>query len=176
MKSIIPWVLLLSLSGRTSFAAPPTAELIEVNKIWDQPPHSAFTDLAFWNRQFVCAFREGRGHVSADGKIRVLTSPDGREWQSAALVDLAGYDLRDAGLSISARWPANAHRRRGTAQKGRWKRATGTFVSFSNNATTWTEPADRPRAGPLVVAHHVARRQGLRRCRMPPGPGIRSAR
>ena len=40
-------------------------------------------------------------HVSSDGKIRVLTSPDGNEWKPAALVELTGYDLRDAGLSIT---------------------------------------------------------------------------
>ena len=39
--------------------------------------------------------------MSADGKIRVLTSPSGDQWQSAALVELAGYDLRDAGLSVT---------------------------------------------------------------------------
>ena len=82
-------------------AVPVTVELVEVKKIWDKAPHSAFTDLARWNCKFYCAFREGRGHVSADGKIRILQSKDGNVWESAALVELEGYDLRDAHLSVT---------------------------------------------------------------------------
>jgi hypothetical protein len=116
------------------------AELIEVNKIWDQAPHCAFTDLIHWNGRFVLAFREGRGHVSADGKISVLISPDGDRWKSAAVVSLHGYDLRDAGLSstpdgrlllIGGASPRPADNDRAP---------TGTFVSFSEDAKTWSHP------------------------------------
>ena len=59
-------------------AATQGVSLVEApRKIWDAAPHNAFTDLAYWNGQFVCAFREGRSHVSTDGKIRVLSS----RWQ-----------------------------------------------------------------------------------------------
>ena len=67
-------------------SVPLTVEIVEVNKIWDQAPHNAFTDLIRWNEKFYCAFREGRGHVSTDGKIRVLESKEADTWASAALI------------------------------------------------------------------------------------------
>src|ERR1700704_3790165 len=82
-------------------AAPPTAKLISAKKIWDQAPHCAFTDLAFWKGHFVCAFREGRAHVATDGRIRILMSPDGDSWSANAVLTLEGFDLRDAGLSVT---------------------------------------------------------------------------
>jgi hypothetical protein len=118
----------------------PSVELIGVNKIWDQAPHSAFTDLTYWKDQFVCAFREGRGHMSNEGKIRVLTSPDGEAWQSAALVELSDFDLRDAGLSTT---PDGRLMLIGGAapRKSDGDRApTGSFVSFSADARTWSQP------------------------------------
>jgi len=74
------------LCARAAFGgAPVSVEVIEVEKIWDEAPHSAFTDLVRWNGRFYCAFREGRGHVSSDGKIRVLESKDANAWKSANL-------------------------------------------------------------------------------------------
>ena len=127
-------------SENSSRTETPAVKLIEVNRIWEAAPHAAFTDLAWWNNQFVCAFREGRGHMSNDGKIRVLTSPDGASWQSAALVELADLDLRDAGLSIM---PDGRLMLIGGAapRKGDGDRSpTGTFVSFSDDARNWTSP------------------------------------
>ena len=85
----------------TLTAAPVKLELVEVSKIWDQAPHNAFTDLTRWKDQFYCAFREGRGHVSVDGRIRILRSVDAKTWDSAALVSFQGYDFRDAHLSVT---------------------------------------------------------------------------
>jgi hypothetical protein len=122
-------------------AAPPDAKIVSVKKIWDQAPHNAFTDLTYWKSQFVCAFREGRAHVATDGKIRVLTSPDGENWSPAAQLSLEGYDLRDAGLSVmpDGRLMLNG----GAAPRKSEKEQvpTSTFVAFSNDATTWTKPA-----------------------------------
>src|SRR5881392_1062667 len=100
MRYIFLSVLFLCINQPVT-AAPPTAKLISVKKIWDQAPHCAFTDLAFWKGHFVCAFREGRAHVATDGKIRILSSADGENWSPAALVALEGFDLRDAGLSVT---------------------------------------------------------------------------
>ena len=133
-------VVLLFVSGLSAAAAPPTAKLVSVNKIWDQAPHCAFTDLTFWKGQFVCAFREGRSHMSTDGRIRVLTSADGGTWASAAVVTLDGYDLRDAGLSIT---PNNRLMLTGgaaTRKKDGEGAATGSFVAFSDDGKTWTKP------------------------------------
>ena len=142
-------------------AAPPKASLISVKKIWDQAPHSAFTDLVYWKGQFVCAFREGRSHVSTDGQIRVLTSPDGENWASAAVLTLPGYDLRDAGLSVA---PGNRLMLNGGAaprKKDHESAPTGTFVAFSDDAKTWSTPRNSPRSPELALAGKLARRQVL---------------
>jgi hypothetical protein len=114
--------------------------LISTRKIWDKAPHNAFTDLAYWNDQFVCAFREGRKHVSTDGKIRVLTSPDGDEWRSSALIALDGYDLRDAGLSIDHLGRLMLIGGAAPRQNDNEAAPTGTFVAFSSDTREWSRP------------------------------------
>ena len=75
---------------------------ISVQRIWDQAPHNAFTDLTRWKGQFYCTFREANRHVSGgNGKIRVIASPDGAEWRSIALIEKDGIDLRDPKLSVT---------------------------------------------------------------------------
>ena len=91
---------LLLLSASFSFAA--DADLVSVEKIWDQGPHNAFTDLIRFKDHWYCCFRESDAHVGGDGKCRVLTSADGKTWDSAALVAEKGVDLRDPKLSITA--------------------------------------------------------------------------
>lgn len=77
-------------------------ELVRVQKIWDAAPHNAFTDLEYFDGQWVCAFREGRGHVSSGdyGAVRVLVSKDATTWESAALLSIENRDVRDAKISI----------------------------------------------------------------------------
>ncbi len=128
------WVL--SASG----AVPVSVELVEVNKIWDKAPHSAFTDLVRWNERFYCAFREGRGHVSTDGKIRILHSKDAGVWESAALVTLEGYDLRDAHLSVTPDGRLMLLGGAAPRKKDNQSAPTGTFASFSKDGRLWTEP------------------------------------
>jgi hypothetical protein len=113
---------------------------VSEKKIWDAAPHNAFTDLAYLNKQFVCAFREGRRHVSTDGKIRVLTSPDGNEWRSSALIALNGYDLRDAGLSIDHLGRLMLIGGAAPRQNDNEAAPTGTFVAFSSDAHEWSRP------------------------------------
>ena len=76
-----------------------------VKKIWDKAPHNAFTDLIRFEGKFYCTFREANFHViktTADcGKIRVLISKDGEDWNSFALIEKKGYDLRDPSMSIT---------------------------------------------------------------------------
>jgi hypothetical protein len=79
----------------------PRAELIQVRKIWDRAPHNAFTDLIRWNERWYCVFREGAAHVSPDGALRVITSADGEEWASAALIMMPKADLRDAKIAVT---------------------------------------------------------------------------
>jgi hypothetical protein len=82
-----------------SYSQPPVISSV---KIWDKAAHNAFTDLIRYNGAFYCTFREGSGHVpGVDGTIRVLRSVDGNEWESIALLEKKGYDLRDPGFSIT---------------------------------------------------------------------------
>jgi hypothetical protein len=82
-------------------AALPQPKLVEVRRIWDQAPHNAFTDLIRFEGRWICVFREGRAHVSPNGALRVITSRDGRNWKSTALVTSPKYDLRDAKITLT---------------------------------------------------------------------------
>ncbi|MDY0165341.1 MAG: exo-alpha-sialidase [Thermoguttaceae bacterium] len=78
-----------------------SVKLVEVRKIWDQAPHNAFTGLARFQDRWFCAFREGTGHVCPEGSLRVITSEDGKTWESVALLTSANSDLRDAQLTVT---------------------------------------------------------------------------
>lgn len=91
--------LVMSLWG--SAGAAESLQLIEVRKIWDQAPHNAFTDLVRFHDQWFCVFREGKGHVSPEGALRVITSKDGVTWESAALLTSPDSDLRDAKICVT---------------------------------------------------------------------------
>jgi len=98
---IIPLLLCLMLSATASPGQTSKLKLLSVKKIWDQGNHNAFTDLIRFGNRWFCIFREGKGHADGEGKLRVLTSLDGETWESAALLELPGRDLRDAKLSIA---------------------------------------------------------------------------
>jgi hypothetical protein len=91
------WVL----SASVPFADEPGAVLVDVHRIWDRAPHSAFTDLVRFRDRWFCVFREGAGHVSPDGALRVIASDDGRQWESAALLTSWDSDLRDAKNTVT---------------------------------------------------------------------------
>ncbi len=80
---------------------PDQPRLISVEKIWDQAPHNAFTDLIRFRERWYCAFREGSAHVSPDGAIRVISSADGAEWLPAFRIATGDADLRDPKFSIT---------------------------------------------------------------------------
>jgi hypothetical protein len=127
-------------TGRTAdrVRSPITAQILEVHKIWDQAPHNAFTDLTRFGDAWYCAFREGQAHMSADGKLRVLRSANGERWESAALLDLPGYDLRDAGVSTMP--DGRLMLLGGATVVGPPRGGTGTLVSFSRDGNQWTTP------------------------------------
>ncbi|MBL8177756.1 MAG: hypothetical protein JNK48_23970 [Bryobacterales bacterium] len=112
--------------------------ILDVRRIWNQAPHNAFTDLVRFRRRWFCAFREGQGHASPDGRMRILTSQNARDWTSASLVQSARGDLRDAKLCVTpagqlmlsgaaALTPSTPHRHHSLA----W---------FSNDGVHWSEP------------------------------------
>lgn len=114
----------------------PTPVLADVRLIWNEAPHNAFTDLARFNDRWFCVFREGKGHVSPDGALRVLTSVDGNQWRSAALVTSENSDLRDAKITVT---PDGRLMLAGAeaieTPNGRHHQS---LVWFSNDGSTWT--------------------------------------
>lgn len=80
---------------------PKPPQLVSARKIWNGAQHNAFTDLIRFKGQWLCTFREADGHVRGNGQIRVVVSPEGEQWVSAALLKEEGVDLRDPKLSIT---------------------------------------------------------------------------
>jgi hypothetical protein len=102
MKCFSLSVLALTSCLTATVAAddPPAAELVECRRIWDRAPHNAFTDLVRFKDRWFCTFREAEGHGTLDGALRVITSADGGEWESAALVRLTQEDLGNSKLQV----------------------------------------------------------------------------
>ncbi|MDB6117001.1 MAG: hypothetical protein JWO08_782 [Verrucomicrobiaceae bacterium] len=82
-------------------AAPATATLVSVQKIWNKGNHNAFTDLIRFQNLFYCCFRESAAHVGGDGVIRIVSSFDAKTWASVAEIKSPGVDLRDPKLSVT---------------------------------------------------------------------------
>ncbi len=96
--NVAGFLLALTSAGLLRAAEP---EIVEVTKIWDKAAHNAFTDLTRFQDRWYCVFREGKGHVSPDGSLRVLVSEDGKAWESAALISSDKGDLRDAKITVT---------------------------------------------------------------------------
>jgi hypothetical protein len=131
-------LLLLPLLLAPAFAAEPAkVELVESAKIWDAAPHNAFTDLIRFDNRWICTFRESDAHVGGEGKLRVLTSSDGKKWESVALLAEKGIDLRDPKLSITAdgRLMIVAG---GSVYEGKKLLGRQPRVAFSKDGKDWT--------------------------------------
>jgi len=88
------------------FAQAQKDETMDIRRIWDSGNHNAFTDITFFKNKFYVVFREADAHIpnkdnTGNGIIRVLTSVDGEFWESAAVIELDGIDLRDPKISIT---------------------------------------------------------------------------
>jgi len=111
--------------------------LMQVRKIWDKAPHNAFTDLVHHQGRWWCVFREGQGHVSSDGALRVITSVDGETWESAALLRSETADLRDAKLTVA---PDGRFMLSGAAALHAPKTHTHqSYVWFSPDGRNWSD-------------------------------------
>ena len=114
-----------------------SVELVSVKRLWDQGDHNAFTSLIRFRGKWYCCFREADGHVKGDGKLRVIVSEDGDTWESAALLEEEGIDLRDPKLSVTPKGQlmivAGGSVYRGDELVGRQPR-----VAFSDDGRAWT--------------------------------------
>jgi len=97
----LPAMLCCLLTAMSNADDSSELELVEARRIWDEAPHNAFTDLIRFKERWYCVFREGKGHVSPDGALRVITSVDGDNWESAALITSDNSDLRDAKITVT---------------------------------------------------------------------------
>jgi len=114
-------------------------EIASVKKIWDRGEHNAFTDLIRFRDRWWCTFREAKGHGGSVGKVRVIVSDDGAEWQSSALIEQQGIDLRDPKLSIT---PDDRLMliMGGSVYEGTTYRTRAPRVAFSKDGCRWTAP------------------------------------
>ena len=135
--AVVAVATLLTLSTFISKTAAQQPRLIDVQEIWAEAPHNAFTDLARFRDQWFCAFREGAAHVSPDGALRVIKSADGKTWESAARITSADGDLRDAKLCVTPTGKLMLAGAVALAQPNKHKHRS--LVWFSDDGTKWTE-------------------------------------
>jgi hypothetical protein len=110
MKTLLS-ILLLCLTPAASWSQTPSAtpaaapagkaQLLSVQKIAADAPHSAFTDIIRFQNLYYVAFRESAAHVGGEGHIRIKLSFDGAKWKDAAIIKEKGTDLRDPKLAIT---------------------------------------------------------------------------
>jgi hypothetical protein len=115
------------------------ARIVSHHMIWDAAPHNAFTGLTRFKGKWYCAFREGQGHVSHDGRIRIIVSDDGEQWASAALLEAPGElpDLRDGKIAVT---PAGRLMVTAAAADRRTKPSRHqTYAWFSDDGAAWSE-------------------------------------
>ncbi len=140
MRGMVLCLCLAFVLGLEAAEPASTLKVDQVKKIWDQGPHNAFTDLIRFKDRWYCTFREGAGHASGAGTIRVLGSEDGEKWDSAALLELKDVDLRDPKLSITP--DGRLMMVGGAAVPASRNPLTDhySFVSFSKDGKEWTKP------------------------------------
>jgi len=163
VRLLLTGLIVLVLFGAPTTLLAKAPEIVSVERIWNQGPHNAFTDLARFKEQWYCCFRESEGHVGGDGRIRVLVSDDGQAWRSAALLTEEGIDLRDPKFSVTADGRlmivAGGSVYRGTKTlQGRRPR-----VAFSADGVQWSDPRPVMAEGDWLwrVTWHEGRAYGV---------------
>ena len=76
---------------------------VPAEMIWEEGVHNAFGDIIRFKNNYYVSFREGINHVGSEnnGKVRIIRSRDGKKWESAALLQIDGIDLRDPKISVT---------------------------------------------------------------------------
>lgn len=116
------------------------ARLLDARRIWDAAPHDAFTDLIRVQDEFICVFREGTTHVSPDGKIRVIGSKDGTNWNSLALIGRSERDLRDPKITRMVDGTLMIYA--AAADRPKTPVTHQSVATFSKDGRKWSEPID----------------------------------
>lgn len=116
-----------------------------VDRIYgDGSRHCAFTSLVKFKNAYYCAFRDGYSHIfnekgEADGTIRVIRSSDGSKWETAALMKMEGYDLRDPQITVTPQGKLMLLFGR-SLYKNQSFVSGRTFACFSENGTDFSTP------------------------------------
>jgi hypothetical protein len=161
MNTALHGLLMLFAMTAASAAAEPALKLVEVRKIWDQAPHNAFTDLVRFQDRWFCVFREGNKHASPEGALRVITSTDGRTWESAALLTSPISDLRDAKINVT---PDGQLMLSGAeALHDKSQKTHQSLAWFSKDGRTWSPRMDvgDPNVWLWRVTWHAGKAYGL---------------
>jgi len=141
MKIALPLItaLMLILHSPLLLEAsdPVQLKLESVQKIWDQDPHNAFTGLTRFKNQWFCVFRTGKGHVSNDGSLQVLSSKDSKEWKPVARITSDTADLRDAKIAVTPKGQLMLSGAAALHQPNPVKHQSMTW--FSDDGTHWSK-------------------------------------
>ncbi len=85
-------------------------KIVQTRKIWSvaqipdrEEARIEFPHLIRFKDHWYCCFREGKIHMNhPSGRCRVIRSSDGEQWESVALFEWAGGDVRETRLSVTA--------------------------------------------------------------------------
>jgi hypothetical protein len=111
MKNYSRMILVAAATlGAFAMSAHSAERLTERKVIWDVSRiedgddwRIEFPDLMRFKGNWYCAFREGRIHGNhPSGRAQVIRSADGENWESAALFEWEGGDVRDPRFSVTA--------------------------------------------------------------------------
>jgi hypothetical protein len=72
-----------------------------LKKIGNKADHNAFVDLVEFNHQLYCCYREAENHISAQGRVCILTLNKNGEVCAVNRLQMTNVDLRDPKLSIT---------------------------------------------------------------------------
>jgi hypothetical protein len=72
-----------------------------LKKIGNKAVHNAFVDLIEFNSRLYCCFREAENHISAQGRLCILTLNKNGKVCSTNRLQMTNVDLRDPKLSVT---------------------------------------------------------------------------
>lgn len=138
-------IIMICLSALIFCATSHAQEIsFNVEKIWDNGMHNAFTSIEKFKGEYYITFREGETHIfdkngNAEGKIRILHSKDGQKWEALPAIGKAGYDLRDPKFSVTPDGRLMVIIG-GSIYRNRELVGSQPHVMFSSDGRTFTQP------------------------------------
>ncbi|WP_157378258.1 sialidase family protein [Arenibacter latericius] len=147
MKNLVFSLIILTsiITHAQEIEAISNADLISIEKVWgieqSGKPHNAFTDLIRFKDYWYLGFREALKHhggLEGKGRLRVIRSKDGENWESCGIFEISEGDLRDAKLSITDDNQLMLNSAIQVYNPNPYKHKN--FAWFSNNGEDWGDP------------------------------------